>query len=223
MSTSTNVGYDSKVKSGSKVLLWGVTISLVSLFIVAVSCYLFYYSYSAKAASVFEEAYEKIEEFDKQTNVYSKQELEKQIIPLLDEVVANYTFSGSYKRSLYYKAYVQYYTENYSEALKSFTFFVSKFSNDNLTYKSYYFIAYCYENLEKIDDAIKALKIFDDKLSDVYFTSLAYYKLGLLYEKKGDNKSALNYYQKIVRSKEDSSQKENAKRKIAILKNDIKI
>ena len=93
----------------------------------------------------------------------------------------------------------------------------------HLTEKAYYFLSYCYESLGKSDDAINILKIYDGKLKDSYYSSLAYFRLGELYHKKGEKDSAILYYKKIVDNKDATSQKENAKKQLLLLQNDINL
>jgi tetratricopeptide (TPR) repeat protein len=223
MAVPTNLNAEPKNTEGFRIITIAVIIGVVLIFTLALVFYVVNYNYNIKAANVFEKAYQKIIEFDKQTNVYSKQEMEKEIMPLLDEVIADYSMSSSSKRALFYKAYVQFYTENYENSIKSFKYFIDKYKVENLVEKSYYLLSYAYENTGKVEDAINTLKVFDVKYKNSYFASLSYYRLGFLYEKKGNNKLALEYYQKVVDIKGESSQKVNAGKKIVLLKNDIKL
>jgi len=137
--------------------------------------------------------------------------------------IQNRKWQSSARRALFYKGYVSYYTEEYEKAEKVLKYFIEKYPNDYLVEKAYYFLSFCYEGQGKPEDAINSLKIFDNKLKNSYYASISFYRLANLYEKKSDIKNALEYYQKIVDLKDNTSQKENAKKKILLLKNDIKL
>ncbi|HOV13447.1 MAG TPA: tetratricopeptide repeat protein [Spirochaetota bacterium] len=201
----------------------GIIAAVLVVFAVSLTLYIINYSLESSAAKVFEKAYIKILDFDKQTNIYSKQEFEKEIIPILDEVIAKYKSTSAGKRAYFYKGYILYNTEKYENAEKIFKYFVESMGSSHLTEKAYYFLSYCYENLNKQDEAINILKIFDGKLKNSYYSSLAYYRLGELYQKKGEKDNAIIYYRKIVDNKDATSQKENAKKQLLLLKNDIKL
>lgn len=198
-----------------------IIVAIIAIFVVSLTVYIVNYSLESKAAKIFEKAYIKILDFDKQTNVYSRQEMEKEIIPILDEVITNYSGTNAGERAYFYKGYVFYYTDKFEDSEKIFKYFIENKSKSHLVEKSYYFLSYCYENLGKVDDAINILKVFDNKLKKSYYSSLAYFRLGELFQKKGDKESAILYYQKIVDNKDLTSQKENAKKQLLLLKNGV--
>lgn len=206
-----------------KVLSIGIIIAVLAVFAVSLTVYITNYSLESSAAKIFEKAYVKILDFDKQTNIYSKLEYEKEISPILDEVISKYKSTSAGKRAYFYKGYVLFYTERFEDAEKIFKYFTEKSGKSHLTEKSYYLLAYCYENLNKSEDAINTLKVFDGKFKNSYYSSLAYYKLGELLQKKGDKENAIAYFKKIMDNKDATSQKENAKKRLLILENDIKL
>jgi len=205
----------------------GFTFLIIMLIIVgsgiAVTFYLVNNYIKIEATKLFEKADEKIREFDELDNVLSKQELEKEVIALLDDVIVKYPKTTSGKRALFYKGYILYNTEKYDEAIKQFKLFVSKFSNHILCGKAYYLLSYCYTNKNDNDNAIKSLKVFEGKLKESYYAPLGLYRLGSIFEMKGDKVNAVKYYKKIIDEYSDSSQKKIAQKKMLILKNDIEL
>lgn len=198
-----------------------IIIGMLLIFVLALVIYIGDRNTKKNAAKMFKDAYIKINEFDELSNFYSKQEMEKEIIILLNRVLAKYSRTPSGKRALFYKGYIYYNTENYEKAEKTLKLFTNKFKKNYLAPKAYYILSYCYSDTDKIDDAIKTLEVFDDKLYDSYFTPLAYYRIGNLYETKGEKNNAIKYYKKITNEYSKSSQKEIANKKIILLENDI--
>ncbi len=201
-----------------------ITVIIIGGLIVAFITFLFIYlsisNYKDEASSLFSEAEIKLKDFDKQ-NIYSKQEMEKDLIDILDKVIIRYPNSTSAMRSLFYKGYIHYYTLKFDEAINELNIFVNKYSNSYLVNKANYLLSYCYSDSNKIDDAINTLKVFETRLKDSYFTPLAFFRIGNLYEIKGDKSNAIKYYQQIVDKYSKSSQKNIALKKLIILKNDI--
>lgn len=200
-----------------------IIIAILLITGISMTTYLLVRNARVEAAKMFEKAYTKILEFDELSNVFSKQEMEKEIVNLLDQVLAKYPNTSSGQRALFYKGYVYYYTENYEKAVKTFDYFVKKYKRSYLLDKSYYFLSFSYSDMKKNDEALEALKVFEKKLYKSYYTPLALYRLGNLYEIKGDDESALKYYKRVVNEFSDSSQKDIASNKIILLENDIEL
>jgi TolA-binding protein len=198
-----------------------IIIAIITATLIGIGTYIFIRNAKVEAAEMFEKAYVKIEEFDRLPNVYSKQEMEKELISLLDQVISKHPMTTAGKRALFYKGYVYYNAESYDKAEKIFQYFNNKFPNDYLADKSFYFLSYCYSELEKNDEAIKTLKVFEKAKSTSYYAPLALYRLGNIYETKGDKNEALKYYKMILKDHADSSQAELAKNKAVLLENDI--
>ncbi len=204
----------------------GKLISIIVISVLFVSFCLFFTLYltndkkNRNSAELFENAYIMITKDFNSANFYSKEEMAKEILPILDEIIAKYPNTNSGKRALFYKGYVLYYLNKFDEAILVFEKITNKM-NYYLKDKSYYFLSYCYENKGDVNKAIETLSVFDNKMKDSYYNSLSYYRIASLYEEKGDKSSALIYYKKIVDLPNDSSQKANAKKRIAIIENDI--
>ncbi|HOJ65208.1 MAG TPA: tetratricopeptide repeat protein [Spirochaetota bacterium] len=207
----------------------GKTLTIIIILALVLSTALFFILFfiniqiNNNAAKDFEEAYINILDFDSQKNIYSKQEMEEDIIFLLDEVIVKYPISSSAIRAMFYKGYVLFYVEKYKEAEKVFNYFVNKYKNHYLTEKAYYFLSYCYSNQNEIDKAIETLKIFESKYKNSYYRPLALYRIAFLYETINDKENAIEYYKKIIDSKVSSSQTEKAKKRLLILENDLKL
>ena len=78
-----------------KGLSMGIIIGVLAIFVVFLAIYVVNYSIELASSKLFEPAYLKILEFNEQTNVYSKQEYEKEITPKLDEIIAKYKSTTS--------------------------------------------------------------------------------------------------------------------------------
>jgi TolA-binding protein len=200
-----------------------IIFSILLVAIIGLSAYFLIRNSKVEAAGLFEKAYAEVKKFDELSNLDSKQAMEKEIINILDRVIGKYPNTPSGSRALYYKGYIYYNTQNYEKASQSFKVFINKFNNNYLAKKVYYFLSYCYSEMKKTDEAILTLEVFDKQLKDSYYTPLAYYHLGNLYEIKGDKEKAITYYDKIVKNFSTSSQKENAIKKLLILKNNINL
>ena len=204
----------------------GKFISTIVIIVLFVSFSLFFVIYltndarNRRSAELFENAYIKITKDFNSANIYSKEEMSKEILPILDEIIAKYSNTNSGRRALYYKGYVLYYLNKFDEASSVFEKIVKK-QNYYLTDKAYYFLSYCYENQDNINKAIDILTKSNNKKKTSYYDPLFFYRVASLYEKKDDKNNALLYYKKIVNLPDDSSQKDNAKKRIAILENDI--
>ncbi|MBR6062230.1 MAG: tetratricopeptide repeat protein [Spirochaetales bacterium] len=173
-----------------------------------------------KSTKLFESAFVQILEFNEQTNVYSKQEMAPDILSDLDAVIASYPNTTAGARAVFYKGYVYYSTENYDEALAYFQLFIKKFSSSPLAGKAYYYISYCYSAKNDNDNAISILEEFEKKFKDSYYISMFDLRLGELYEAK-DKAVAAKYYKKIIDSKDSSSQKDLAAKRLALIENDM--
>ena len=219
----SDVNANNKVKiSRATVITIFIVIGLLLAGSIFIGLYVYFFNQNHNSAIIFEKAFEQIKDFDTQ-NIYTKQEMEGEIIGLLDNVSENYPMTVSAKRALYYKAYVFFGVGKYPESLELFQEFVKKYPKDYLAEKSYYFISYCFEYDNKIDDAIKIMDIMESKFKKSYYLSLVNFRLGFLYEKKKDVKKAIEYYQKLADDNDDTSQKEEAKKRLAILNNNIKL
>jgi tetratricopeptide (TPR) repeat protein len=212
----SNSSLSSKGKLISTIIIIALLVSFCLFFII----YLINDARNRRSAELFESAYILITKDFNSANIYSKEEMAKEIIPILDEIIAKYPNTNSGKRSLFYKGYVLYYLEKFNEASPIFEKIVKK-QNYYLTDKSYYFLSYCYENQDNIDKAINVLTMLDNKKKSSYYDPLFFYRIASLYEKKNDKNNAIIYYKKIVDLPDDSSQKSNAKKRIAILENEI--
>ena len=208
-----------KTKKGSIATLIIVcallVITAISLVVVVVNS-----KTTDKSTKLFESAFVQLLEFNEQTNVYSKQEMAPDILSDLDKVIISYPNTTAGARAVFYKGYVNYSTENYDEALAYFQLFVKKFSNSPLSGKAYYYISYCYSAKNDNDNAIAILEEFEKKFKDSYYTSLFDLRLGELYEAK-DKAAAAKYYKKIIDSKENSSQKALAEKRLTLLENNM--
>ena len=204
----------------------GKFISTIVIIVLFISFSLFFIIYltndarNRRSAELFERAYLLITKDFNSANIYSKEEMSKEIFPILDEIIARYPNTNSGKRAIFYKGYVLYYLDKFNEASSIFEKILKK-QNYYLTDKSCYFLSYCYENQDNINMAIDVLTNFDKNNKSSYYNPLFFYRVASLYEKKGDKDNALIYYKKIVDLPDDSSQKNNAKKRIAILENDI--
>lgn len=199
-----------------------IIIAIIILFVIVLSVWLYKNNRAKTATALFENALEKISEFDDQSNIYSKQEMEKEIVNLLDQVIANYKNTIPGKRALFYKGYILYNTQNYEKAEKIFDFFINKYKNNYLVDKSYYFLSYCYSENDETDKAIDLLKNFIQKHEDSYILPAVIFRIASLYELKGNKQEAILYYQKIIDEFSNSSEKDRAKAKIIILQNNIR-
>ncbi len=200
-----------------------IIIAIILLFVIVLSIWLYRNNREKTATALFENALEKINEFDDQSNIYSKQEMEKEIVNLLDQVIANYKNTIPGKRALFYKGYILYNTKNYEKAEKIFDFFINNYKNNYLVDKSYYFLSYCYSENKETDKAIDLLKNFIQKHEDSYILPAVIFRIANLYELKGNKQEAILYYQKIIDEFSDSSEKDRAKAKMIILKNNIRL
>lgn len=200
-----------------------IIIAIIGLFFLILGAWLINSNKEKSATGLFEKALEKINEFDKLTNIYSKQEMEKEIINLLDQPIARYPNTIAGKRALYYKGYIFFNTQNYEKAEKVFNTFINKYKNNYLADKAYYFLSYCYSENNKINEAIELLKNFNERYKNSYFLPAINYRIANLYEQKGNKDEAVLYYQKIIDEFPNSAEKENAKNKLIILKNNIKL
>ncbi len=208
-----------KTKKGT-VLMYSLISVFLFLALVFFTVIIVNYNINNKAAILFEKAYVQILSFNDQTNIYSKQEMEEDIILSLDRVLTQYPKTSSGKRALFYKGYVFYNVGKYEEAKKIFDYFVKTFSKDRLIEKVYYYLSYCYSETNDVDKAIDTLKIFEQKYPSSYYSSIAYFRLGYLYEKKDKVKSK-EYYNKVISLTESGSQKEMAKKRVLALENDL--
>lgn len=197
--------------------------AIVVLFFLILGIWLIRSNKEKAATVLFEKALEKINEFDSQSNIYSKQEMEKELINLLDQPIARYPNTIAGKRALYYKGYVFFNTQNYEKAEKAFNSFIIKNKNNYLIDKAYYFLSYCYSENNKINEAIDLLKSFNEKYKNSYFLPAINYRIANLYELKGNKDESILYYQKIIDEFPDSVEKSNAKSKVIILRNNIKL
>jgi len=204
----------------------GRFLSVIIIVTLFVSFFLFFSIFknnaenNRKSAELFEDAYIKITKDFNSANIYSKEEMAKEILPILEEIITKYSNTNSGKRAIFYKGYVLYYLNKFDEASSVFEKIVKK-QNYYLTDKAYYFLSYCYENQDNINKAIDILTKSNNKKKTSYYDPLFFYRVASLYEKKDDKNNALLYYKKIVNLPDDSSQKDNAKKRIAILENDI--
>lgn len=212
-----------KVSNKGKTLTLVIVFSLIGITAIFFILFFINIQINNNAAKEFEQAYINILDFDTQKNVYSKQEMEEDIIFLLDEVIVKYPLSSSAIRAMFYKGYVFFYVEKYKDAERIFNYFVNKYKNHYLTEKAYYFLSYCYSNQNEIDKAIETLKIFESKYKDSYYKSLALYRIAFLYETINDKENAIEYYKKIINSNVSSSQTEKVKKRLLILENDLKL
>lgn len=173
-----------------------------------------------RSTKLFESAFVQLLEFNEQTNVYSKQEMASDIIRDLDEVIASYPNTTAGARAVFYKGYVCYSTEDYDQSLQYFTYFIKRFKKSPLTGKAYCYISYCYSAKDDNDNAISILEEFEKKFKDSYYTSMFDLRLGELYEAK-DKAVAADYYKKIISSKDNSSQRDLAVKRLAMIENDM--
>lgn len=169
---------------------------------------------------MFEKAFDEIVDFNGATNIYSKQEMEPDIINQLDQVIAAYPNTTSGCRAVYYKAYVLYNVEKYDEAIKYFDYFIKKYNNSALVGKAYYCLSYCYEIKGDTDKAIETLTTFEKKNAKSYYIPMFDYRIANLYENK-DNAKAIEYYKKIINSDDNSSIKQTAKTRLAVIENQL--
>jgi tetratricopeptide (TPR) repeat protein len=200
-----------------------IIIGIIVLALVILLVFTLVDSSRKKAAVLFEKAYEKLDEFDELPNIYSKQEMEKEVLGSLDQVIAKYPNTVSGQRARYYKGYVYFNTQKYEKALSTFEYFIKNNKNSYLIPKAYYFLSYCYSETDNFDKAIAALELFEKNLKDSYFTPLALYRLAKLYEVKKNKDKAINYYEKLVNDYSQSSKVEDAKQQILMLKNEIEL
>lgn len=208
-------------RKGAKITL----IIVLAIVLFSAFCVIFFtlnHNRNIESARLFEAVYVDINEFD-ELNSISKVEMKDDLIYDLDQILLKYANTTAGKRALFYKGHVNYYTGDYKEAESIFAYFTQKYKNLYLTEKAYYFLSYAQYKQGNLDGAIETLKVFDDKLKESYYAPLALYQLGSLYEEKKDKDSAIQYYEKIVAQWEDSSQKNNAEKKLVLLKNDLEL
>ena len=86
-----------------------VVVGFLVVITLSIFTYVFFNtSANNRAAKIFEDAFIEILEFNDQKNIYSKQEMEGDIIYVLDEVISQYSNTSSGIRAVFYKAYIYY-------------------------------------------------------------------------------------------------------------------
>ena len=146
--------------------------------------------------------------------------MEADIINQLNEVIAAYPNTTSGCRAVYYKAYILYNVEKYDEAIQLYNYFIKKYNNSALVGKAYYSLSYCYEIKGDTDKAVETLIAFEKKNAKSYYIPMFDYRIANLYEGK-DNAKAIEYYKKIVDSDENTSIKQTAKTRLAVIENQL--
>ena len=107
-------------KKNKKDYTWMIIFGLIFSFFIGLGIFLINYNAKVEGAKLFERAQIKIDEFDKLPNIYSKKEMEKEVINLLDNVIAKYPATISGKRAFFYKGYILFNAEDYEKAETNF-------------------------------------------------------------------------------------------------------
>jgi TolA-binding protein len=210
-----------KMKKGGR-LVTLLIIGLVLAFVAGYTSFLIINHVKTQAAEKFLVAFELIEEFN-ELNVFSKQELEREIVNKLDEVIVSYGATASAKRALYYKGYVYYNTANYEKATPALERFIKKNKNHELVDKAIYLLAHSKYQMEDIPGAIETLKVYEDNRSDSYFAPSALVAIAQFYEEQQDIENALKYFRMVSEKYEESSKADYASKKAVLLENGIKL
>lgn len=172
------------------------------------------------SSAMFEVVYESLKSFDN-LNLASREYEAGNIIEKLDEVIDVYPGTISAKRALFYKGYTSYFAGDVEKAEEYFNEFVSKNKKSYLAAKAYYFLSFVYYEMEDLDKAVSSLDFIIKKLNDAYYIPLAYYRSAQLYELKNDKDKALELYNTLISGYSNSSQAEAAKKRVALIENDL--
>ena len=200
-----------------------IIVGILVLSVVLLLIYVLDRNIKVESSKIFDVALDKINEFDTLPNLFSKQEMEKEVISLLDNVIAKYPNTPSGKRALFYKGYILFNVNNFEKAENNFKYFIDKNKKNFLIPKAYYFLSYCYSEMNDNDKAIKLLEEFVNEFKDSYYMPLILFRLANMYEAKKEKEKAITYYNKIIEDHPESSQKNSAREKKILLENNIEL
>lgn len=165
------------------------------------------------SSSLFEEVYQEILDFD-ELNLPSKQDEASIIIEKLNEIIEDFPSTVAGERASFYRGYVAYYSEDFSNAQAYFSEFLKKNKASHLTAKAHYFQSYIYENNDQIEEAFNEIDALINHSKDSYYKPFAYFRKAELYQKNGEKEKALENYKIVVEKYSNSSQAEEAKKRM---------
>ncbi len=145
----------------------------------------------------------------------NKEELRKNIDPILEKIIKKYPNTSEATRAHYYLGLMDYLDSQYEKTINHYKKILKK--NTHFSVNIYFGIIQSYIALKDLKNAEKYGLLMYNKFKKNNFGALACYLLGKIYETEKDSKKALEYYHKIERDYGSSYLAMDQKIKNAIL------
>jgi len=196
----------------NKIRFYVIVIAIISAIIIALAIYFYWNSYQSSAIGLYAKA---------QANLVKnseKPEMEKESIPLFEELVKKYPHSWSARMARYHLGNIYYNSDKIDDAIKSYKEYISLAGSDSAGIKFLVLtsLGYCYE-IKK--DYKTALNYFEEaqKADNTGFEAIGYRNIARIYELMNDREKALANYQSALQKTTEPSMVLFIKRKIAFL------
>ncbi len=159
-----------------------------------------------KSAKLAESILDAKEEYEAEEDVDKKEELETSYLALIESIKNENNNNYAEFRAIFEEA-IFYEESDKGKALNCFLEFKNKKGKNYLIPLALHKAAIISEELGKeVDDIIDLYKIISNKFYDIYIDiDRVNFNIGRLYEKKGEEKEALKYYNKIIDKFEDEN------------------